>query len=568
MCFGHLVFRLRLFVLHLNHQLLAMKSILLASSFILLAVLNSQAQCAAGETAVTFVMNTDAWAYENYWQLNLAGTGCTDTPIAEGANLNVGCAGTESENSLNGYANDVVVTEGPFCLADNTAYELIFVDSYGDGGLVIEVFENGALTHVYSGGGNGNTWTFTIGLSTAPAYDSPCSALEITADGPSLLMNNTEAMAGFGEVAPAGIDCGAYGFWCEGNSTHSIWAKFIPTTGETSFEVTTCNPGTSTDTQVAIYKVTDCADFSTFELISSNDDMLGGCSAGDLYASQTYTSCLEVGQLYLIQIDGWEGSVGDIELSVHTYSSTISWDALVNGIRCPLDKGETGDGSVFPYSVGAGANFTSVWTGSFGYTSNEQYLINVDPGTYTLTATTGCGETYTETFDILQPEPITVTTNIILPNCDVNNDATIEVNVDGATAPYIFAWNNASGTPIGNDNPLTGVGTGTYSMVITDDNDCTYSYSFNISDCVGVEEMEMASFNVFPNPSNGSFTINYDVLKNASWSLHDISGKSLHSERIASGSTSTLVNVNVPAGVYSLRIISEDMQLQRSLIVE
>ena len=382
------------------------------------------------------------------------------------------------------------------------------------------------------------------------------------------ILNNTEAIAGFGELAPAGIDCGVYGFWCEGNSTNSIWAKFIPTTNSTSFEVTTCNPGTSIDTQIAIYKVTDCSDFSTFELISSNDDMLGGCSAGDLYASQTYTSCLEAGQLYLIQIDGWEGSVGDIELSLHTYSSSISWDALVNGISCPLDKGETGDGDVYPYSIGAGANFTSVWNGPNGYTSTDRFIQNVDPGTYTLIATTACGESHTQTFEIVQPEPWMVTTNILLPSCDVNNDASIAVNVAGATAPYIFTWNDATGTPVGTENPLTGVGLGTYNMVITDENSCTYNYSFNITECVGIEELSMASINVFPNPSNGSFTINHDALKNASWSLYDISGKLVHTERIASGSSSTSVNVEVPSGIYSLRITSENMQVQRSIIVE
>ena len=545
-----------------------MKPLVLATSIVLFAVTNAFTQCAAGETSVTFVMHTDAWAYENYWQLNLAGAGCNASPIAEGANLNVGCAGTESANSANGYANNSTITEGPFCLTNNTDYEIVYVDSYGDGGLVIEVFENGALTHVYSGGGNGNTWTFTIGVSNAPTYDSPCGAVEITADGPSLVLNNTEAIAGFGEIAPAGVDCGVYGFWCEGKAPNSIWAKFIPTTSSTSFEVTTCNPGTSIDTQIAIYKVTDCADFSTFELISSNDDMLGGCSAGDLYASQTFTSCLEAGQLYLIQLDGWEGAVGDIELSLHTYSSSISWDALVNGISCPLDKGETGDGDIYPYSIGAGANFTSVWSGPGGFTSTDHFIQNVDPGTYTLTATTGCGQTFTQSYEIVQPEPWTVTTDISLPSCDVNNDATILVNVGGATAPYIFTWNDETGTPVGNENPLTGVGLGTYNMVITDENSCTYPYSFSITDCVGIEEMEMAFLNVFPNPSKGSFTINHDVLKNASWSIYDISGKMIQSERIASGSTSTLVNLNIPSGVYSLCITAEDMQLQKSVIVE
>jgi hypothetical protein len=42
----------------------------------------------------------------------------------------------------------------------------------------------------------------------------------------------------------------------------------------------------------------------------------------------------------------------------------------------------------------------------------------------------------------------------------------------------------------------------------------------------------------------------------------------IHSERIASGSTSTSVNVEVPSGVYSLRIIAEDMQIQKSVIFE
>jgi hypothetical protein len=241
---------------------------------------------------------------------------------------------------------------------------------------------------------------------------------------------------------------------------------------------------------------------------------------------------------------------------------------LVNGISCPLDKGETGDGSVFPYSVGAGANFSSVWTGPNGFTSTNQYLQNVDPGTYTLTATAGCGEVHTETFDIVQPEPWMVTTNIILPSCDVNNDASIEVNLAGATAPYEFSWTDGTGTPLPATNPLTGIGIGSYNMVITDDNACTYPYTFTITDCVGIEEMEMATINAFPNPSNGLFTINHNALKNASWSLYDISGKLIHSERIASGSTSTLVNVIVPSGVYSLRIQSEDMQIQKSVAVE
>ncbi|MFA9221745.1 MAG: T9SS type A sorting domain-containing protein, partial [Sediminibacterium sp.] len=103
---------------------------------------------------------------------------------------------------------------------------------------------------------------------------------------------------------------------------------------------------------------------------------------------------------------------------------------------------------------------------------------------------------------------------------------------------------------------------------ITDDNSCTYNYTFNITDCIGVEELAQASINVFPNPSKGAFTFTHASFKNATWILFDISGKMIHSERFASGSTSTSVNIEVPSGVYSLRIIAEDMQLQKSVVVE
>ncbi|MFN8697874.1 MAG: hypothetical protein ACK5XQ_00980, partial [Flavobacteriales bacterium] len=76
--------------------------------------LYSFAQCADGEVEVQLIIHTDAWAYEMYWQLREAGTPCGPDFIAQGANLNVGCAGTAAGNSPNGYANNSTYTEGPF----------------------------------------------------------------------------------------------------------------------------------------------------------------------------------------------------------------------------------------------------------------------------------------------------------------------------------------------------------------------------------------------------------------------------------------------------------------------
>jgi Secretion system C-terminal sorting domain len=535
-----------------------MKNLFLFSLFLLLLSQNAFSQCVAGETSVTFVMHTDAWAYENYWQLNLTGTGCNATPIAEGANLNVGCSGIESTNSANGYNNNSVYTEGPYCLITGTSYELIFVDSYGDGGLVIEVLEDAALTHVYSGSGTGNTWNFIPGQANIPAYDQPCTAQEIVADGPSIVLNNTNAIAAFGELAPAGQDCEAFGFWCEGNSTNSVWASFIPTTNSTSFEVTTCNPGTDTDTQIAVWRVGDCSDFSTYELIGTNDDMIGGCSTGEYYASTTYTSCLEVGQLYLIQIDGWEGAVGNIELSVHTYQSTNEILALVNSVTCPLEKGDVADGSIYPYIVGAGINFSASWSSNNGFTSSDLNIENIDPGIYTLTATTACGSTLTANYTINIPEPWLISTSITNPNCGFS-DGQILVNAMGATPPYLFNWTSETGLPLSDTNPITDLNVGIYNMVITDDNGCTFNYSFNITDCVDIEELNSATnMLLYPNPSNGNFSLQYPFGSIATATVVDITGKEVYIQSLLPFQNTANFNTELENGMYILVIRSLD----------
>ncbi|MFN4885874.1 MAG: T9SS type A sorting domain-containing protein [Bacteroidota bacterium] len=531
-----------------------MKNLILFSLFAFTANQYGLSQCGAGESAVTFVMHTDAWAYENYWQVNLTGTGCNASPIAEGANLNVGCGAIESDNSPNGYSNNATYTEGPFCLTVGTSYELIFVDSYGDGGLVIEVLEDGALTHVYTGSGSGNTWNFTIGQSNIPTYDQPCTAQEIIADGPSFTFNNTNAIAAYGELAPAGVDCQAFGFWCEGSSTNSVWASFVPTTNSTSFEVTTCNPGTNTDTQIAVWRVSDCSDFSSYELIATNDDMIGGCSAGDNYASTTFTSCLEIGQLYLIQIDGWEGAVGDIELSVHTYQSSNEILALVNSVTCPLEKGDVADGSIYPYIVGAGINFTASWTSNNGFTSSDLNIENIEPGMYTLTATTACGTILNSEYTINIPEPWLISTSVTNPNCGFS-DGQILVNVTGATPPYEFNWTSASGTPLSNANPITDLGIGGYNMVITDDQGCTFDYNFNITDCVSISELDASqSVALYPNPSNGKFKLELSLNTTAIASIYNLTGKEVHTQIILPLQQNTYFDTELGNGIYLMVI--------------
>lgn len=95
----------------------------------------ANAQCAGGEVAVSFDIDTDAYGYEFYWELVPTGNACGTGTIFAGGNPAVGCSGGGAQLSpAGGYGNNVIVTEGPFCLTIGSQYDIIMVDDWGDGG--------------------------------------------------------------------------------------------------------------------------------------------------------------------------------------------------------------------------------------------------------------------------------------------------------------------------------------------------------------------------------------------------------------------------------------------------
>ena len=70
-------------------------------------------------------------------------------------------------------------------------------------------------------------------------------------------------------VRAAVSSCGSDGY-----ASSSVWLTFTPETTD-PVTITTCSDSSTFDTQLALYRATDCGDFSTYELIGSNDDWCG-----------------------------------------------------------------------------------------------------------------------------------------------------------------------------------------------------------------------------------------------------------------------------------------------------
>lgn len=121
--------------------------------------------------------------------------------------------------------------------------------------------------------------------------------------------------------------------------------------------------------------------------------------------------------------------------------------------------------------------FTYVW--SHGVTTPNATLNNLNAGNYVVTVkdVNGCSATTQVTVAIAQPSPIVITnTDTTNVSCFGMNDGALTVAVTGGVAPYTYNWSNGqSGATIGN---LTH---GTYTVTVTDANNCTQSQSFSVT---------------------------------------------------------------------------------------
>lgn len=607
----------------------------------------SWSQCAIGEVELELSLLTDAWGYEVYWEIAPEGMGCGSLDfIASGGNsAGVGCDGEGNMGSGGEvYGNYEQINEGPFCVLDGEALELIHVDSYGDGGTAFELFMDGTLAGAFGGTGNGNVWSFVVGESLFEPHDVPCDAAPIMLNGETVILSNEGLTVQSGEVSPAAApngSCNLPGSWCgsDGNASASAWLSYTPLVSD-PVTVMACSDSTTFDTQLAIYRVEDCGDFSSYELIGSNDDACAG------YASILYTSCLDTGATYLIQLDGWAGGQGVAEITLYTSDAFEgSADVQQQNVTCPLSKDSDPNGILLAYVNNGGSDFDCTWTGPDGSEINEPWITNLSPGMYSAEILTTCGNTFALERTITAPTSWSMSSDVTEASCETALDGIVDVEVSGANGGYTFEWSGPNGFT-SEEEDLDGVLPGTYQLIVSDLNGCTnpltayvtdagygdfsigndtiicvdeplliygptgltyewhdgstnqffyinpgeyepgtYSIILNASSdtgcdfadaliltvhtcSVGFEEIGVEAKNVYPQPANDYVYLNLE-LTDKPWaiSVRDAAGRQVY-EGIWSGGSQPLFTVSSwTDGLYFIQLIDGDRSLVRSLMV-
>lgn len=223
------------------------------------------------------------------------------------------------------------------------------------------------------------------------------------------------------------------------------------------------------------------------------------------------------------------GESNIIEITIHP--EILIDNILLQNISC---TGEA-DGAVTLTVTGGAEPYIFVWNeGEF----TGQNLSALSAGTYDLEVTDQNGCQTGISVDIIEPAPLSLSFESMMPSCTDTEDGTINVILTGGTPPYTYVWSNGQA-----GNPLINVGAGTYTLTYSDAAGCTGTEDVTLNATDSDLSLNLTSENAICAGSNtGSATVNVLPAGEYSYQWSD-----------ADASTAATLS-GVPAGTYFVTV--------------
>lgn len=128
------------------------------------------------------------------------------------------------------------------------------------------------------------------------------------------------------------------------------------------------------------------------------------------------------------------------------------------------------NGSLAGSVLGGTPGYTLMWNTPTGTVAGGN-LVNQCAGNYTFYVTDANSCSVSATFSLTQPSDITATLNVTNPTCNGGTNGSIGVVLAGGSPGYTLNWSSGSG------NPNTGLGAGTYTLIVVDSKGCNKTFT-------------------------------------------------------------------------------------------
>ncbi len=178
-------------------------------------------------------------------------------------------------------------------------------------------------------------------------------------------------------------------------------------------------------------------------------------------------------------------NITDFKGCLTNISVFISQPSPVTGTLTPTNVlcngGNTG--SVLANISGGVAPYDYSWENATTlYSTNTFNLTGIPAGNYQLTVTDnrGCISNYATV--VTQPSKLMLSSTKVNVTCNGYSNGSINLTPSGGTSPYSYAWVNQNNTSFGTAQDLNLIPAGTYTVVVTDANNCTETTTVTITE--------------------------------------------------------------------------------------
>lgn len=194
-------------------------------------------------------------------------------------------------------------------------------------------------------------------------------------------------------------------------------------------------------------------------------------------SSAASVSSLQAGS-YTVSVTDMNGCVAASSITLTqpaALTASTSTSSFSGGYQ--LSCSGSNDGSVTTTVSGGASPYAFSWTGPSGFTSSSQNISSLAAGTYTCTVNDANNCSVTLSVTLTEPAPLSLSSVLAQYNgynvsCYGGSNGNIDLSVTGGTAPYSYNWSNTVTM-----QDLVGVDAGSYSVVVTDANNCSANIS-------------------------------------------------------------------------------------------